>query len=91
MTALPSPILKRLPDHEQSYYLAGNYVLSDFFSESLDDFFNFLCWTSVPTVTKILPHHNKYVLDSQPRILREKELVLLLLDVVVYYALNWHF
>jgi hypothetical protein len=34
------------------------------------------CWTSVPAVTKILPHHNKYVLDSQPRILRESKSVL---------------
>ena len=42
MTALPSPILKRLPDHEQSYYLADNYVLIEFFSESLDDFFSFV-------------------------------------------------
>jgi hypothetical protein len=34
------------------------------------------CWTSVPAVTKILPHHDKYVLDSQPRILRESKSVL---------------
>ena len=31
------------------------------------------CWTKVPTVTKHLPHHNKYVLDSEPRITRSTE------------------
>lgn len=34
---------------------------------------NLWCWTKVPAVTKQLPHHNKYVLDSEPRIIRSAD------------------
>ena len=36
-----------------------------------------LCWTDVPSVTKVLPHHDKYVLDSQPQIIRSETRALL--------------
>jgi hypothetical protein len=39
-----------------------------------------LCWTAVPAVTKVLPHHNKLVLDSQPHILRSEKTALLWKD-----------
>jgi hypothetical protein len=35
------------------------------------------CWSDVPAVTNILPHHNKYVLDSQPRVVRSPKRALL--------------
>eukprot|EP00980_Cylindrotheca_fusiformis_P007341 scaffold1525_cov142-Cylindrotheca_fusiformis.AAC.141 len=42
---------------------------------------NFLCWSDVPAVTKILPHHNKYVLNAggsgHTRIVRSKQRALL--------------
>ena len=40
-----------------------------------------LCWTNVPAVTKILPHHDKYVVTSQPRIVRKQEVLLLWQDL----------
>lgn len=39
------------------------------------------CWTDVPAVTRILPHHNKYVADSQPRIIRSEKKALLWKDI----------
>ena len=36
-----------------------------------------ICWPEVPAVTKVLPHHNKYVLDPQRRIIRSKKRSLL--------------
>jgi hypothetical protein len=40
------------------------------------------CWTDVPAVTRVLPHHNKYVVDSQPRIIRSEKKALLWKDIV---------
>jgi hypothetical protein len=39
-----------------------------------------ICWSDVPAVTKILPHHNKYVLDTQRRIVRSGKRALLYRD-----------
>jgi hypothetical protein len=35
------------------------------------------CWSDVPAVTNILPHHDQYVLDSQPRVVRSQQRALL--------------
>jgi hypothetical protein len=40
------------------------------------------CWTDVPAVIRVLPHHNKYVVDSQPRIIRSEKKALLWKDIV---------
>jgi len=33
------------------------------------------CWIGTPTVTKVLSHHDKFVLDSQPRTIVSKEIM----------------
>ena len=48
-----------------------------------------LCWTNVPAVTKILPHHDKYVVTSQPRIVRKQEVLLLWKDLRTNHDLNY--
>jgi hypothetical protein len=37
-----------------------------------------MVWSDVPAVTKILPHHNKYVLDAQPKVTRPNQRALLM-------------
>ena len=49
---------------------------------------NLLCWPDVPAVTKVLPHHNKYVLDSQRRIIRSNTRSLLYRDCRITHSIN---
>jgi hypothetical protein len=37
-----------------------------------------MVWSDVPAVTKVLPHHNKYVLDTQPTVTRTNQRALLM-------------
>ena len=60
--------------------VAANYSCDNTGSAGKNGSNSILCWTSVPAVTKILPHHNKYVLTSQPRIVRKQESWLLWKD-----------
>lgn len=47
-----------------------------------------ICWSDVPAVQKILPHHNKYVLDTQPRIIRSTKLALLYRDAATTHSIK---
>ena len=35
--------------------------------------FNWILWPEIPTMSKYLGHHDKFVLDNQPKIVREAE------------------